>query len=133
MFDLLGLICTLALQQVVLINSSPTDPAITVTPSSVSLSTFHEAHPFYANYVGFGAHWIYKGSSSSWPAGDTAAFIIQFYADCTSPATLVACADNAFTASLNGGPAFTGNNFPTKTSIPIQVKCGLNTLISLKS
>lgn len=127
---LLGLLCTLAVQQTVLISSSATNTLITSPPGlTVALSNFHETHPTYSNYIGFGANWIYKAGSSSWPIGDTATFTAQFYADCESPATLVASADNTFIFSINGGPAVLGNNFPTKSYISIKIFCGLNTLV----
>lgn len=129
-YILLGLLCTLAVQQTVLISSSDTNTVITSPPGvNIGLSTFHEASSQYANYIGFGAKWVYKAGSQGWPVGDTATFVTQFYADCESPATLIACADNEFTVSVNGATAVTGSHFNAKSYIPIKLACGLNSLV----
>ncbi len=123
-----ALLCTLTVQQTVLFSSSESNTVLTI-PSGQTIvsSTFHETA--FPNFIGLGAHWVFKPGVNSWPVGDSATFKAQFYADCTAQGTLVIVGDNIFTASLNGGAPFTGDEFPKVSYLPLNLVCGLNTLV----
>ena len=125
---LLALLCTFSLQQTVLLSSSASNTIVTSPANFVVVhEAYHNANN--PNYIGYGARWIYKNGSSSWPNGDQASFLSNFYADCQANATLVITADNVFSASLNGGAVFTGNWWPTVYKFTLtNLRCGLNTL-----
>lgn len=125
---MLALLCSFSLQQTVLLSSSTTNTIIT-SPTNyvVALEAYHNANN--PNYIGYGAKWLYKNGSDSWPAGDKVSFLANFYADCQANATLLITADNIFSASLNGGTAVTGNWWYTVYKFTLtNLKCGLNTL-----
>ncbi len=124
------LLCTLAVQQTVLFSSSASNTVLIFPSGQTTVSSiFHESSAAFANYIGLGAHWVYKSGPDSWPTGNTATFKAQFYADCTLQGTLVIAADNVFSASLNGGPSMSGNDLKKKYSFPVRIECGLNTLV----
>jgi hypothetical protein len=128
-FIILALLCVLSMQQIaVLISSSPSNTLVTSPAGSFTiLEAAHTAN--LPGHIGYGAQWIYKNGTDHWPNGETASFFTQFYADCQSTATLIITADDVFSASLNGGSAFTGNDlFTVYTFLISNLKCGLNTL-----
>lgn len=126
---LLAVLCVLSLQQTVLLSSSTSNTIITSPANTpIGVDSFHNTNNL--NYIGFDAQWLWKNGSSSWPNGDTVTFQAQFYADCGNSATLYITADNSFTASLNNGPAMTGNTWTANYTFQLSnIQCGLNTLI----
>jgi hypothetical protein len=70
---LIALLCTLSLQQTVLLKSDVTTTIIT-SPSSfdTAIEAYHTTNN--PNYIGYAAQWIYKKGGSSWPAGDRVTF-----------------------------------------------------------
>jgi len=99
---LLALICTLSMQATVICRSS-TDNTMITAPSNyyIVYDEYHEK--YHPNYLGSKARWIYKNGTGGWPLNDYATFYTVFYADCTNNAYLYITADDAFTASVNGG------------------------------
>jgi hypothetical protein len=60
----------------------------------------------------------------------TLTFTAKFYAKSTKNATLTITADNTFSAKLNGGVAFTGNDWTKKYTFTLcNLVCGENTLV----
>jgi hypothetical protein len=107
---LLALLCALTLQQTVLLSSCPENTLIINPPDTYPVvEAYHTTQN--PDYISYGAKWIYKNGSDSWPAGDRATFFTEFYADCTKDAVLVITADNSFTACVNKGDKFTGDNW----------------------
>ncbi len=126
---LIAFLCSFTLQQTVLLSSNTSNTIIT-SPANyvVALEAYHNANN--PNYIGYGAKWLYKNGSSSWPAGDKVTFYSNFYADCQNKAILIITADNAFSVSLNGGAALAGNSWYTVYKFNItNLRCGLNTLV----
>ena len=98
---LLALLCTLSLQQTVLLSSSPTNTIVTAPRGSYTIAEayYQLYHP---GFLGFNAQWIYKNGTGGWPVGDSTTFFTEFYADCLSDAVLIITADDTFSVSLNG-------------------------------
>jgi hypothetical protein len=71
---LFGLLCTLAVQQTVLIASSPSNTLITSPAGqTVIAEAYHNTNN--PNFIaGSGARWVYKNGPAGWPDGDTAVF-----------------------------------------------------------
>jgi hypothetical protein len=126
---LLSFLCMIAMQTNVLLSSSTSNTIITAPASqTVAVETFHTTNNL--NFIGYSAQWLWLAGSDSWPNNYKATFQASFYADCLSTGTLIITADNIFSASLNGGPAMTGNTWTNSYSFTVDnIQCGLNTLI----
>jgi hypothetical protein len=93
----------------------------------VVIEKYHTTNNF--NYISYNAQWLWKAGGESWPVGDTVVFQSWFYASSKSPAILIITADNIFSASLNGGAPFTGNNWFKIYQFSLNnLTCGINTL-----
>jgi hypothetical protein len=126
---LLALLWALSMEATVLVSSGLNNTIIT-SPSNktVVIEKYHTTNNF--NYISYNAQWLWKAGGESWPSQDTVVFRSQFYADCQSPATLIITADNIFYASLNGGSAYTGNDWTKKYQFTLsKLTCGINILI----
>lgn len=125
---ILGLLCTIALQQTILLSSSATNTIVTDPPGyKVAVEDFHSIRN--PSYINFYAQWIYKNGSDQWPAGDNATFFTEFYADCLKNATLIVAVDGSFVATLNSKNVFSGNVSIHAYKFNIDnLKCGVNTL-----
>lgn len=124
----LAIICTLTLQQTVLVASSTTNTLIT-SPSSATINVepYHTSNN--PGFIGYGAQWLWQASGSSWPNNYVNNFQSNFYASCNGSASLIIAADNVFSASINGGSAMTGNDWTRPQMFTIKVNCGHNTLV----
>lgn len=123
----LAIICTLTLQQTVLVASSASNTLVTFPSSAtINLEPYHNANN--PNFIGYGAQWVWQASGSSWPNNYINSFQSNFYASCDGAATLVITADNVFSASINGGPAMGGSDWTKPQKFDIKVNCGFNTL-----
>lgn len=124
---LLALLCALTLQQAVLLRSCPENTLIINPPDTYPvLEQYHNEHN--PDFIGYGAKWIYKNGSDSWPEGDRATFFTEFYADCDKDATLIITADNIFNARVNKCENLTGNDWQKIYKFAIKVKCGINVI-----
>lgn len=124
----LAIICTLALQQTVLIASSATNTVVTFPSSAtINLEPYHNTNN--PSYIGYGAQWVWQSSGSTWPNNYVNNFQSNFYASCKGAATLIITADNIFSASINGGPAMTGSDWTKPQKFSINVNCGPNILV----
>lgn len=126
---ILGLLCTMAFQQTVLISSSPDNTIITDPPNAVTtIDGYYALH--YPDYIGYNAKWIYKNGTGGWPVGDYAVLFTEFYVDCSKvAATLIITADDSFSVSLNGGTPYTGCDWQRIYKFNLDcLKCGVNTL-----
>ena len=80
---LIALLCTLTMQEAVLLASCPANTIVSVPSKhhTVYQEYYEKYHP---NYLGYNAHWIYKNGTGERPLNDYATFFSVFYADCTS-------------------------------------------------
>lgn len=70
---ILAFLCMLARQQNVLLSSSTSNTIITnPLSSSIAVESYHTTNN--PNFIGYGAQWLWKGGSTTWPNNDEAQF-----------------------------------------------------------